>query len=71
METTSFKNDRDSISLSEKKNRAVSGVGVGVGGIEEQEFNQNLFYLSSQDEMSGNETDKNNQLKLEVYFLIL
>lgn len=26
METTSFKNDRDSISLSEKKNRAVSGV---------------------------------------------
>lgn len=71
METTSFKNDRDSISLSEKKNRAVSDVGVGVGGIEEQEFNQNLFYLSSQDEMSGNETDKNNQLKLEVYFLIL
>ena len=49
-------------SINEKNNR----VSISIGGKDEQEFNNNVFYLPSEDEISGNETEKNNQLKLEV-----
>lgn len=62
--------------LNEKKNRITmrngivgSNNGVNIEDIEEQEFNKNLFYLPSQDEMSGNENEKNKQFKLEVSIL--